>query len=272
MTSGLDGRVAIVTGGAQGLGGAIARRLAAAGARVSVADLAEESARANVDRIRDAGGHAFFHPTDVADPEQVERLFDHTLEREGRLDILVNNAGIAHGPAAISHFLELPEENWHRLVRVHLDGLFYCSQRAARHMARRGEGGSIINMSSCGATRAHRHMVAYDMTKGGIEAATRAMALDLAPWGIRVNALVPGAIAVESRTPVGKESAVSPRDVIPMGRLGRPDEVAEAALFLASDAASYVTGHIFFVDGGLSIQLRSPAVDIEAGAGVALDG
>lgn len=271
MTRELEGRVAIVTGAAQGIGGAIARRLAAAGARVSIADVAEDTARASVERIRATGGVAFFHPTDVADPDQVERLFEETLGREGRLDILVNNAGIAHGPAAISHFLELPEANWHRLVAIHLNGLFYCSQRAARHMAHRGEGGCIINMSSCGATRAHRHMVAYDTTKGGIEAATRAMALDLAPWGIRVNALVPGAIAVESRTPVGKESAVTPRDVIPMARLGRPDEVAEAALFLASDAASYITGHILFVDGGLSAQLRSPAVDVEAGAGVEVD-
>jgi 3-oxoacyl-[acyl-carrier protein] reductase len=161
----------------------------------------------------------------------------------------------------VRHFLEVPREMWDRLIAIHLNGLFYCSQRAARVMVRQGEGGVIINMSSGGGTRAHRQMVAYDTTKGGIEAATRALALDLAPWGIRVNVIVPGAIAVEQRTPVGKESAVTPQDVIPLGRLGTPDDVAGAALFLASTEAAYVTGHTLFVDGGLTAQLRVPAVD-----------
>ncbi len=124
-------------------------------------------------------------------------------------------------------------------------------------------GGSIINMSSGGATRAHRQMVAYDMTKGGIEAVTRAMALDLAPWQIRVNAIVPGAIAVESRTPVGKETTVQPGDVIPLARLGTPGDVAVGAAYLASSDAAYVTGHVLFIDGGLTVQLRSPAVDVQ---------
>lgn len=257
----LRGKVAIVTGGAQGIGGAIARRFAAEGAQVVIADVAAETAQANVARIEAAGGKARFQATDVADEAQVERLFQVALETYGRLDILVNNAGIAHGPGAVRHFLEMPREMWDRLLAIHLNGLFYCSQRAARIMARQGEGGAIINMSSGGGTRAHRQMVAYDTTKGGIEAATRAMALDLAPWGIRVNVIVPGAIAVEQRTPVGKESAVTPADVIPLARLGTPDDVAGAALFLTSDDAAYVTGHTLFVDGGLTAQLRVPAVD-----------
>lgn len=257
----LAGKVAIVTGGAQGIGGGIARRFAAEGASVVIADVNVASAQANAERIRAAGGTVLFWETDVADEEQVGALFEATLNDFGRLDVLVNNAGIAHGPSAVRHFLEMPRQMWQRLVDVHLNGLFYCSQRAARILAQQRKGGSIINMSSGGGTRAHRQMVAYDMTKGGIEAATRALALDLAPWAIRVNAIVPGAIAVEERTPVGKESAVSPEDVIPLGRMGTPEDVAGAAVYLASEDGSYVTGHVLFVDGGLTAQLRVPAVD-----------
>ena len=146
----LQGKVAIVTGGAQGIGGAIARRFAAEGARVVIADVAAATALENVARIEAAGGAARFQETDVADEEQVEQLFQATLGAYGRLDILVNNAGIAHGPGAVRHFLEMPGEMWHRLMAIHLNGLFYCSQRAARIMARQGDGGAIINMSSGG--------------------------------------------------------------------------------------------------------------------------
>jgi len=259
----LQGQVAIVTGGAQGIGGAIARRYAAAGARVIVADIDEDIAQENVMRILESGGEACFQRTDVSEESQVEALFQKTLDAYERLDILVNNAGIAHGPSATAHFLETSVDMWHRLLRIHLDGLFYCSQRAARLMIKQGDGGCIINMSSCGATQAHRQMVAYDTTKGGIEAATRAMALDLAPWQIRVNALVPGAIAVEGRSSIGKEGGDSSKGVVPLGRLGTPEDVAGAALFLASSDASYITGHMYFVDGGLASQLRLPALDAQ---------
>lgn len=257
----LHQKIAIVTGAAQGIGGAIARRYASAGARVVIADVDEENGRQNLERIQEQGGDARFQHTDVSDEGQVQALFQATLDAYGRLDILVNNAGIAHGPGAVAHFLEMPTAMWRRLMSVHLDGLFYCSQRAARLMVRQGQGGCIINMSSCGATRAHRRMVAYDTTKGGIEAATRAMALDLAPWNIRVNGLVPGAIAVESRSPVGKESETGAEDVVPLGRLGTPEDLTGAALFLASDDAAYITGHMFFVDGGLAVQLRPPVLE-----------
>ena len=259
----LNEQVAIVTGGAQGIGGAIARRYAEAGGRVVVADVDEDTAQQNVARIVENGGDARFQRTDVADEVQVEALFQATLNAYGRLDILVNNAGIAHGPGATAHFLETPVAVWQRLIGIHLDGLFYCSQRAARLMIKQGGGGCIINMSSCGATRAHRNLFAYDTTKGGIEAATRAMALDLAPWRIRVNALVPGAIAVESRTPIGEENGDNSREIIPLGRLGTPEDVAGMALFLASADASYITGHMFFVDGGFAAQLRPPGMDAQ---------
>lgn len=264
----LQQKVAIVTGAAQGIGGAIARRYAAAGARVVIADVDEENGHQNLARITEQGGAARFQRTDVSDEGQVDALFQATLQAYGRLDILVNNAGIAHGPGAVAHFLEMPATMWRRLMAVHLDGLFYCSQRAARLMVKQGQGGCIINMSSCGATRAHRQMVAYDTTKGGIEAATRAMALDLAPWNIRVNGLVPGAIAVESRSPVGKESETRAQDVVPLGRMGTPEDLTGAALFLVSDDAAYVTGHMFFVDGGLAVQLRLPAMDAQPDPGL----
>jgi len=256
----LLGKVAIVTGGARGIGAAIARRYAAEGARLVIADIDTAAAEENLARIHAQDGEALFVQTDVSAVDQVESLFEAVMDTYGRVDILVNNAAIAHGPGATRHFLDMPAEMWQRLMDVHLNGLFYCSQRAARIMARQG-GGCIINLSSCGASRAHRQMVAYDTTKGGIEAATRALALDLAPWSIRVNALAPGAIYVEQRSSVGRESVMSPGEIIPLARLGTPEDIAGAALFLASEDATYVTGQTLIVDGGLVAQLRTPNVD-----------
>ncbi|MBK8021973.1 MAG: glucose 1-dehydrogenase [Chloroflexi bacterium] len=258
----LKDKVAIVTGGAQGLGGGIAQRFAQEGAKVVIADVNVEAAEQRQAAIREAGGTALFQQTDVSDEAQVEALFERAIEAFGRVDILVNNAGIAHGPRAVAHFFDLTNEMWDRLVGIHLNGLFYCTKRAARLMAKQG-GGCIINMSSGGGTRAHRHMVAYDMTKGGIEAVTRALALDLAPFKVRVNVLVPGVIQVEKRAPIGKETSITPADVIPLGRMGTPADVAGAAVYLASEDAAYVTGQRLVVDGGLTVQLRTPNVDAQ---------
>jgi 3-oxoacyl-[acyl-carrier protein] reductase len=256
----LEGKIAVVTGGAKGIGAAVARLFAAEGARVVIADIDSKAAEETVRTITEAGGECFFQETDVSNTQQVDTLFQQTVERYGPPHILVNNAGVVHGPTVECHFLEMTKEKWDQLLSVNLGGFFYCSLQAARLMAQQ-EAGCIINMSSCGATRAHRLRVGYDAAKGGMEAATRTMALDLAPWGIRVNALAPGAIAVEQRSPVGAEKAAGPTDLIPLGRLGTPDEVAQAALFLASDGAAYVTGHTLFVDGGLTAQLRPPALE-----------
>lgn len=257
----LEGKIAVVTGGAKGIGAGIARRFAAEGASVVIADIDERAGNATLEEITSSGGTADFITTDVSEGRQVKVLFDTTLARFKHVDVLVNNAGIAHGPQMTRHFLELPQEMWERLIAVHLDGLFYCSQRAARIMVKQGTGGSIINMSSGGAILAHRCTMAYDMTKGGIDAATRAMALDLAPWHIRVNGLRPGAIQVESRIGIGDETSIDPSDVVPWGRFGTPEDLMGPAVFLASDEAAYVTGHILTVDGGLMVQLRSPAID-----------
>ena len=214
--------------------------------------------------INDAGGNSIFIPTDVSSEEDVKKLFEKAHEFQGGIDILVNNAGIAHGPQSEQHFLNTDLAMWDKMMNVNLRGLYLCSQLAARAMVRQGGDGVIINMSSGGATRAHRNRVAYDTTKGGIEAATRAMALDLAPQRIRVNAVMPGAVDGESRTSVGDES--SPAKLIPLGRLGVPKDVANATYFLASKEASYITGHVLVVDGGLTSQLRPPSMDADVEA------
>jgi len=257
----LDGKVCVVTGGAQGIGRGIARRFAAEGGRILIADLDAEAGRAVVSAIEADGGEALLVPTDVSRADAVTRLFEQARTAMGGVDVLVNNAALVHGPDVERHFLDTDEAVWDRVIGVNLRGVYLCSWHAARLMVARRQG-CLINMSTAGATRAHRHRVAYDAAKGAVEAATRAMALDLAPWGIRVNAIAPGAIAVERRTPVGDEEQVAPADVIPLGRLGTPEDVAGVAVFLASDEAAYVTGTVVPVDGGMLAQLRSPKVDL----------
>lgn len=250
-----------MTGGSKGLGRGIALAFAEVGASVVIADVDADAGERCVQEIVDSGGEGLFVNTDVSSTNDVKRLFDKADEFQGGIDVLVNNAGIAHGPLSERHFLKTDFTMWENLMKIHLNGLYLCSQMAAKAMVHQGKGGVIINMSSGGATRAHRNRVAYDATKGAIEAATRAMALDLAPWQIRVNAVMPGAILVENRTAVGEES--SPDDLIPLGRLGMPQDVARGVRFLASQEASYITGHVLAVDGGLTAQLRPPSMDAD---------
>ncbi|WGG46439.1 glucose 1-dehydrogenase [Rossellomorea sp. DA94] len=251
----------IVTGGSKGLGRGIALAFAETGASVVIADIDPEAGKRCVEEIIESGGEGLFVYTDVASSEDVRNLFEEARHFQGGIDVLVNNAGIGHGPLSERHFLKTDFPMWENLMNVHLNGLYYCSQMAARAMVHQGGGGVIINMSSGGATRAHRNRVAYDATKGAIEAATRAMALDLAPWKIRVNAVMPGAIEVENRTAVGEES--SPDLLIPLGRLGMPQDVGHGVRFLASPDASYITGHVLAIDGGLTSQLRAPSMDAD---------
>jgi 3-oxoacyl-[acyl-carrier protein] reductase len=171
------------------------------------------------------------------------------------VDVLVNNAGIV---SPMLHFFEADEAWWRRIIDVNLTGHFLCSHRAARIMAAAGSG-VIINMSSGGATRAHRAFTAYDASKGGIEALTRAMALDLGPYGIRVCALMPGSIDTEGMDQAARDLR---GENIPLGRPGDPDDMAGPALFLASADAAYITGDVIKVDGGMLSQQRSATVDI----------
>jgi 3-oxoacyl-[acyl-carrier protein] reductase len=250
-----NNKIVIVTGAAHGIGRAIAVRFGSEGAQVIVNDVNEQGVNDTVQAITEQGGLAIPGVADVSDKGQVNRLFDTVLEHFGTVDVLVNNAGLVN---VERHFLEADEEWWDRVLRVNLKSVFLCSFRAAQVMARH-HSGVIINMSSGGATRSHRGMAAYDASKGGIEAITRAMALDLAPYGIRVNALVPGSIDTQGMSPQVKRER---GETVPLQRVGEPEDLAGPAAFLASDDASYITGHILVVDGGLLAQQRSPQVDI----------
>ncbi len=248
-------KVVIVTGAAHGIGRAIARRFAEEGAHVIINDVNPAGVEAVVQEITANGGSALAGVADVSKKSEVDALFNAVLARFGTVDVLVNNAGLID---VERHFLEGDEAWWDRVLAVNLKGVFLCSLRAAHVMARKRRG-VIINMSSGGATHSHRGMAAYDASKGGIEALTRAMALDLAPYGIRVNALIPGSIDTQGMAPEVKRER---GQTIPLGRVGEPEELAGPAAFLASDDASYITGHTFAVDGGLLAQQRSPQVDI----------
>ena len=253
----LKGQVAVITGAANGIGNAIGRRYAAEGASVVIADLDAEAGEAAAGQIRDDGGAAISVPCDVGLPEDVDRVVQAATNSFGGIDILVNNAGDV---VTLRHFLDGDEQWWDAMIRTNLKGHYLFINRiapimvAARH-------GVIINMSSGGANRSHRGAVAYDASKGAIEAMTRSLALELAPYGIRVNALVPGLIASrpEHLEPVSKKRR---DDTIPLGRGGTPGDLAGPAVFLASADAEYVTGHCLVVDGGVLVQQRSPQVEV----------
>ena len=250
----LAGKTAIVTGGAKGIGAGCVRRLNAEGASLIIADIDDAAGQRLADEL---GDNAKYIRADITSRAAVEALF---AAADGAVDILVNNAAFVHQPGVVENFLDYSGEAWQRTLAVNLSGLFHCSQVAARLMAKGGKGGVIINISSGGASRAHRHMFGYDTSKGGIEAATRAMALDLAGLNIRVNTVVPGSIRVDSGTSVG-DAPVPPAEVIPLARQGSPSDIAAAVAFLASDDAAYITGSRLFVDGGMDAQLRTPSVD-----------
>ena len=250
-----ENKVVIVTGAAKGIGRAIAERFGAEGANVVVADIDAAGAATVAEVITSQGGKALALAADIADEAQVDQLFDQTLAHYGTVDVLVNNAGVV---SPTKHFLDADKAWWDRIIGVNLTGKFLCCKRAAPIMAHKGTG-TIINLSSGGAQRAHRAFVAYDATKGGIEAMTRALALDLGPYGIRVNALVPGSIDTSGLSAdERKQRGVN----LPLERIGEPDDLAGAAAFLASDDARYITGHCLVVDGGMLAQQRSATVDI----------
>lgn len=251
----LTDRVAIVTGAARGIGRAIARGYAREGATVVVVDLNEEGAKTVADEIAAAGGRALGLGADVGDAEAVDAVFARVLEEFGTVDVLVNNAGVTSG---VRHFFDVDDDWWDTVIRTNLRGHWLFLSRAARIMAKRG-GGAVVNFSSGGATRAHRGMVPYDASKGGIEALTRAAAIELAPYGVRVNTIVPGFIAT---SPDETPESIALRDAtVPLGRGGKAEDLVGAAIFLASDEAEYITGIRVPVDGGTLVQQRSPQVD-----------
>jgi NAD(P)-dependent dehydrogenase (short-subunit alcohol dehydrogenase family) len=251
----LAGKVAVVTGSGRGIGRAIALRYAAEGAKVVVTDIDGGSAEAVAAQIADDGGEAIAVRTDVSRKEEVDALVAATLDAFGGLHVMLSNAGLVRD--AVKHVLEADVEFFDRVIANNLRGHYLCSVAAAHHMARHG-GGVIITTSSGGATRAHRGMTAYDASKGGIEALTRALALDLAPYNIRVVGLVPGLIAPDGAPP---EALARTAATVPLGRAGTSADLAGPAVFLASDDAAYVTGSFVTVDGGVLFQQRSPEIE-----------
>ena len=246
----LQGKVALVTGAATGIGQAIAERFAAEGAAVGVNHVGPpDAAEAVVERIRAAGGRALAIAADVAVREQVAAMLDRCVAELGGLDVLVNNAGI-ESPAP---FLEIDDALWDRILAVDLRGVFLCTQEAGRRMRDAGRGGAIVNISSIHEDATFPGFTPYCAAKGGVRMLMRNAALELAPLGIRCNNIAPGAIA----TPINQATLGDPAKlaelarIIPLGRMGEPAEVASLAVFLASDEAAYVTGSTYYVDGGM---------------------
>jgi len=252
----LDNRVAIVTGGALGIGGASARKLAADGARVLVADVNLPAAQENVERIRAAGGVADTIEVDVAQPGQICGMIDAAVDLWGRLDILVNNAWSRQ--EADGSALTLSEAAWDHALGGVLKSVFLGAKYAAPHMAAQG-GGAIVSISSAHGLMVAQGKLAYEINKAGVIALTRQMATDLGPLGIRVNAICPGHIITERGAQRWeKNPSLLPlfEQQYPMRRVGKPDDVAAAVHFLCTDAASFITGVALPVDGGLTIQLQ----------------
>jgi len=240
----LAGKVALVTGGAKGIGAAIVQRFVKEGARVAFVDADEPAGRA-----LPASDATLFVPADVTQRGVAASAVAAAVDRFGRLDILVNNAGITHA----APFLELDEADFDRVLAVNLRSYFTMGQAAARQLARQATGGAIVNMSSVNAVLAIPDQVPYVVSKGAVNQLTRVMALSLAPHGIRVNAIGPGTIATELARRAVMASDEARRRLLsrtPMKRLGEPDEVASVAVFLASDDASYMTGQVVYPDGG----------------------
>lgn len=256
----LKDQVATVTGAAAGIGLACAKRFAAEGAKVVLADVAVEKGEQAAEDIQAAGGDAIFVKCDVGDKRETEALVGSAVAAFGRLDCLIANAGIVHAAA----FLDLDEADFDRVIRVNLKGVFLTGQAAARQMVKQGGGGTIINMSSVNAVMAIPAITSYVVAKGGVNQLTKVMSLALAEQGIRVNGIGPGSIATEMAQAVlsDPEKRRGAMCRTPMGRFGEPDEVAKIAVFLASDDSSYLTGQTIYPDGGrLALNYTVPVKD-----------
>lgn len=252
----LEGAVAVITGAARGIGRAIAKRLVSERMRVVAVDIDEPTLDGTVEQLRGAGGEITGVQADVGRTADVDALFAGALSSHGTVDLLVNNAADLRRVRLLEEHDSLLDEQLATNVR----GPYLCSQRAAAIMRDSGGGGSIVHLSSVGAVRAHHRAFPYDVTKGAIDALTRAMAVDLGGFGIRVNAIGPG-VTDTGRPVADPASASTTAERIPLGRSGTPDDIAALVAFLASDDAAYITGQVIYVDGGITAQLSPRGPD-----------
>jgi NAD(P)-dependent dehydrogenase (short-subunit alcohol dehydrogenase family) len=246
----LEGKVAIITGGRRGMGRIHALKLAEAGAKVVVSDISQEDCQKVVEEIKERKAEALAVKCDVSKREEVEEMVKKTVEEFGKVDILVNNAGICQ----FVPFLEMTEEDWDRTLDINLKGYFLCAQAAAREMAKQ-KSGVIINIASVAMGQqgiGFSNIAHYCASKGGIVALTEALAVELAPYNIRVNAISPGMIETPMIDPIKQDPKMIEAMLarIPLHRVGKPEEVANLVLFLASDKSSYMTGSTVVIDGG----------------------
>jgi glucose 1-dehydrogenase len=248
--SNLNGKVAVVTGASKGIGASIAEYLAAAGASVVVNySSSKAGADAVVEKIKGKGSKAIAVQGNVAKPEEIKKLFEETAAAFGKVDILINNAGLEKR----ADFWDVTEADFDAVLNVNLKGMFFVTQAVVRHLRQTNRPGKIINISSVHEELPFPHFASYCASKGGIKMLTRNLAIELAPNKITINSIAPGAI----ETPINTKLLNDPVKLkellenIPLGRLGKPEDVAGIASFLASDESDYITGSTFFVDGGL---------------------
>jgi NAD(P)-dependent dehydrogenase (short-subunit alcohol dehydrogenase family) len=241
----LQGQVALITGAGRGIGKAIALRFAREGADIAIIDLNQEWAQATGEEIAQLGRKVFVKTADVSDCEHIQATVREAAAALGKLDICVNNAGIGKAQP----FLEISKENWERHLHIHLFGTFYCAQAAAREMAKQ-KYGRIVNIASVAGLMGPIDLVPYGAAKAGIMGLTRAAALDLADYGITVNAIAPGPIDTELLRTWPADALRERAQHLPIARLGKVEEIAHAALFLASPDSGFISGTVLVVDGG----------------------
>jgi len=244
----LEGKVAAITGSARGIGKAIAVLFAKEGAKVVVSDVDDEAGKRTTEEIRGIGCEAIYVHCDVSDPRDAEGLVKAALDAFGALDILVNNAGITRDALLV----RMKDEDWQRVLSINLTGVFNCTRAAARAMMKR-RSGCIINISSVAGIVGNVGQANYSASKAGVIGLTKSAAKELARWGIRVNAIAPGFIMTEMTAKLPEQEREKLLSTIPLGFPGEPEDVAKAALFLASDAARYITGQVIQVDGGMAM-------------------